>query len=358
MNDQQQTVREAAILIASLEQNLANKLLGKLSPNETAQLRLAMARLDEVEPEEQQTLVVQFRLARAAARHPRDTGVVLEGALADQSAAAKPTPAASQERPFRFLSDADPQALVPFLKREHGQIAAVVLSHLPPSQAAEVLAALPAAMQVDVVQRLANLDTADEETLQVVARELETWMGEQRQYGQRRTAGLQAVSGILAAASPTQQQTVVANLRAANEDLASQVTPATRGTPATHSPTTPTERADTATPSAQTNDCEPRTIDFDDLQQFDRERLAALATTAEPEIVVLALAGANQQLTARLLDALAPQQADRIRHQLKELGPIRLSDVEAAQRELIRLAVTLDDHRPRGRRTATDSVAA
>ena len=62
MNDQRQTVREAAILIASLEQNLADKLLGRLSSTEAARAaRWPLARLGEVDPDEQQTLVVQFR---------------------------------------------------------------------------------------------------------------------------------------------------------------------------------------------------------------------------------------------------------------------------------------------------------
>lgn len=329
MDDQRQTVREAAILIASLEQHLADKLLGRLSPTEAARLRVALSRLGDVDPDEQQTLVVQFRRARAGVPPPRDTGVILEGALARHSTSPDPAPAASQERPFRFLSDADPLALVPFLKREHGQVAAIVLSHLPPEHAAHVLTALPAAMQVDVVQRLANLDTADEESLQVIARELEAWMDEQRRHGQRRAAGLQAVGGILAAASPTQQQTVVTNLQAANQSLARQVVAATPLAPRPIATSLPAERVH-------------HKIDFDDLSQLDRDRLADLATTAEPEIIVLALAGASDLLTTRLLDTLPRSQSDRIRHQLNQLGPIRLSDVEAAQRELTHLAMTLD----------------
>ena len=52
MDDQRQTVREAAILIASLEQHLADKLLGRLSPTEAARLRVALSRLGDVDPDE------------------------------------------------------------------------------------------------------------------------------------------------------------------------------------------------------------------------------------------------------------------------------------------------------------------
>ena len=93
-------------------------------------------------------------------------------------------------------------------------------------------------------------------------------------------------------------------------------------------------------------------------RSLDRDRLAALAAAAETEIIVLALAGASDLLTTHLLNALPRPQSEQIRHELSQLGPIRLSDVEAAQQELTHLAMTLDTHDRPGRSTLTTTVAA
>jgi flagellar motor switch protein FliG len=346
MDNQRQTIREAALLVASLEQDLADTLLDRFSPTEAARLRQVMARLGDVDPDEQQRLVLQFRRARAGIEPAHDGGVILEGALADAPPTPDPAPESPRERPFCFLSGADPHTLAPFLEREHGQTAAVVLSQLPPEQAAEVLASLPAAKQVDVVRRLASLDTADEESLRVVAHELKAWIDTRQQQGRRRAAGLQAVGGILAAASPAQQRAVVANLNAADGDLARQVTDAAPSTAAQPAEVVPRSAAPT------------RRLDFDDLATLSPARLAALVAAAPTEIVVLALTGASDRMTGRMLDAIPPQQAATLRDRLRERRPIRLRDVEAAQQELADLAVSLETHDPTPRPPQVDPVAA
>ena len=92
--------------------------------------------------------------------------------------------------PFRFLAETSSDALARYLKREHPQTVAVVLSHLTSDRAAEVLALLPAQFQGEVTLRLVHLDDTHPEVLADIERGMQSWMLEQSQALRRRTAGL------------------------------------------------------------------------------------------------------------------------------------------------------------------------
>jgi flagellar motor switch protein FliG len=225
-------------------------------------------------------------------------------------------------RPFRFLAQADCLSLVPYLQKERPQTIALVLSHLPNAQAAQILVSLSAELQVAVIRRLAELDETDEESVRVVVGELELWLDEQERQHQRRRAGLDAVSGILAAASTMDQQSILKNLRDRDRELARKV----NGTQPRSSASPP--------PQLETED----RMAFDQLAELDKDSLMTIIQRAEPELVVLALAGATAPLVRRVLGELPRKQSAALRQKLDHLGPIRLSDVEAAQQELATLA--------------------
>src|SRR5439155_15666280 len=105
----------------------------------------------------------------------------------------------SSRPPFRFLHETEFESLAPFLKREHPQTIAVVISHLPPDRSGEMLAQLPPALQTDVIRRLVDLDETDPRVLAEVERGLESWLSEQVRHRRRRAAGLAAVPAILEA---------------------------------------------------------------------------------------------------------------------------------------------------------------
>lgn len=325
------SMRKAAVLLAGLEPPLAEALLGQLPPAERARLRQESAGLGQIDAEERSRAMADFVRQRNSFRQPARGGVELDPELArrlDRPAGGAGEPAA--ERPFRFLSDADPGALVPFLAKERPQTIAVVLSYLPAEQAALVLARLPAALQVDVIQRLAHLDETDRESLRVVESELLAWMDQEARQRRQHAGGMRAVTGILAAAPATEHDEILANLRQHDRQLAQRIA---AGGP------------DAARPrSAALPD-----LKFDDLAGLDPDSLTRLVRTCEPELVVLALTGASSQMLDRWIENLPRPDADSILRQLNDPGPIRLRDVETAQDELVALARHLQQQGAAGR---------
>lgn len=301
MSNPNKTLRKAAILVAALDARTADQLLEQMSPEQQALVRRLVVELGDVPPGEQQAVIDEFV------------------GLGEPSISMQPYPDAP---PFRFLHRAPGEKLTRILAGEHPQTVALVLSHLPADQAGDVLATLTGALQADVIRRLVELDEADPETLREVERGLQSRIFENTRYEQRRRAGVQAVTGILAAADPRVKRNILTNLAAHDHELAEQFT--------------------------------RQVFEFVDLVHANDAALGEVLQTANADIVMLAFADASPALLDRMLGLLPSSDAKLLRKSLDTLGPTRLSDVAEAQRELARLARRLEARGrltlPRGRR--------
>ena len=168
------TLRKAAILIASLDETTARRLLNQMGPTQAARVRDAVAALDQINPIEQEQVISEFFRHNPPSAAPIERGVELAGSLSRHSQAddheddhdhdtnnrgdddhvghgmddatytAIPSIGSAvagepANKPFRFLHGAKAEIVTPYLEREHPQTIAVVLSHLPAEKAADVL---------------------------------------------------------------------------------------------------------------------------------------------------------------------------------------------------------------------------
>ena len=375
------SIRKAAVLIHSLDADSAARLLAQLGPGEARALREAMRSLGTVEDEELSCVTAE--LQRQPKRTPSSSeqgtaAVVLElseevaagskssvnfspraespfnSQLADlrQLAACAQTPVT----PFGSLIATDSQALVRFLEPEHPQTVAVVLSYLPAEKAAEALSGLPEERQAEVVQRLSELGDTDVDSLRVLEHSLEMWLADQRREQLRRADRMSIVGSILAATQESTRQTILLRLQSRHSGLAHQIAarmakPALKNdfgrsdrTDADRKPHRHTHTAIEAYRSERirtSNDrqgivkAEPSTeaaFEFDDLVELSNEDLAKLLRATDSRVLYCAFAGAGEPLLERISGALPRRERNEFRRQLRSLGPIRLLDIEAAQR--------------------------
>ena len=172
-----------------------------------------------------------------------------------------------------------------------------------------MLAQLPSSLQVEVVRRLADLDQADPHVLEDVEHGLQNWLSDQARHRQRRAQGLAAVSAILDAAPADARRRIMTNLSRADRPLAGKLR-------ANH-------------------------YRFADLMQFDDAALMAVLRAADPELIVLALAGATVEFVERIRRRLPAEPSRALTKALAHLGPTRLADVEEAQQALADLATEI-----------------
>jgi flagellar motor switch protein FliG len=324
MSPSHRNVRKAAILLASLNQEHVDALLRQMSPAQAHVLRQAVESLGEFNAWEQDDVIEEFFRVGPLLPEADAAGIELDAPLPatlSLGSASSGSPLAvaieagrgkASGVPFRFLHEAPPRRLAPFLEREHPQTIALVVSHLPADRAAEILAHLPGNLQIEVARRLVDLEETDPDVLREVERGLEAWLCSQTQ-GERRTAsGVSALANILNAANPQARQHILANLARHDRQLA--------------------ERLDG--PSAAP-------LSFGDLECLDSACLAVVLHHADNEVLVLALAGAKPQFADRAIELLGTE-AFAVSQALRNLGPTRMSDVEEAQRQLAEIACQLE----------------
>lgn len=303
-------LRKAAILVASLDSRSADLLLDRMGERQARLVRDAVMELDEIDPAEQQRVIEEFFRVGPLVPGACPPGIELDGQLARRFApAVESHPIESPQKPFRFLRDAEADKLAKILAAEGPQVIALVLSHLMPEQAGNVLVRLGPAMQVDVVRRLIDLEETDPEILRDVERGLETRLFEQIRMQRRRVAGMAAVSGILESSEQRVGMQILQTLAAHDRSLAEKFR---------------TDR-----------------VRFQDLLQMADRSLGELVEAADVELVVLALVGAPPAWIDRFLRHMPEPEARAIRYRLDHFGPIRLSDVEEARNELAKLAERL-----------------
>ncbi len=342
-------MRKAAILVSVLDRATVDKLLEQMGPAQASLVRQALIELDDVNPAEQERIIEEFfRLGPGLpGRRPSgvEVGVELDGRLAerlsrtpsknraDEHSAAKPAKPAKPGAPsFEFLNETESEGLASILVLERPQTIALVLSHMPPQRAGHVLVKLPAMMQAEVVRRLVDLEETDPEILLEVERELQKRLSQQIHMERRRVAGVPAVAGILEASDSEVSSTILNNLAARDRRLAQKFAasaPAGNSRPIQH---TIDERF------SQKSEAEkqyPVRVDFTDLAAMDADTLYVIADAVRPEILVLALLGAPGHLMDRVLRQMPKARSDAIRHEIENIGPVRLGDVEEARRRLV-----------------------
>jgi flagellar motor switch protein FliG len=367
------SLRQAAVLIASLDPPVADQLLEQIGAGKAAKVRTAMAELGEVPASEKQGVIKEF-LRIGPLIPPRDSaGIELDHCLPEKITAATQTrdqvvPTA-EAPPLRFLHEADMDTLTHFLLRERPETIAVVLSHLPAPRSAAVVAGLPRTMQAEVLRRLVELDATDSEIVRRVECELESLLSDPLHKVNERSAGLTAAREILSAISPGERRQLLAELSGCDAELAEKlrrIASRLPGAPATNPADRSHARADFGlvqpAPIAAACDARPDAlsdssaratiaaevqpaveIHFNDLADFDNLSLAAILHTADPQVALLALTGAPASLVDRILKQVPPQEAKTLRRKMGQLGPIRLTDVEQAQQYLVDLAAELVD---------------
>jgi flagellar motor switch protein FliG len=358
LNPRQQQLRKVAILITTLDPSLTEQLLADLPASEAAAVRKVAAELIDVDPQERQAVAQAFKqgIASPAVQDaPRLDGVELDASLLARISQDAPEDFPEQETPssrfWHTLSDSDSATLVEMLGAEQPQTIALVLAQLEPARSAELLAKFSPLLQTEVLHRLAELDPADQRSLEVVQAQLAEWISAQRKKRQRMAVGCELVQRILQDTPAEQRAVLVSQLKQRNPSLGDKLSDQNPAAPAWgratkppvklrpprgYSPVAPPLAPRTAPLAAQP--VEQETGDpLSELEALDDRGLLQALRLADRDTVLLALAGASQGLLRRIVQGLPRRSAKEFRQQIRSVGPVRLQDMLTAQRELVRL---------------------
>lgn len=323
-------LRKAAILVASLDRETADRLIAQMPASDAELLFAEVARLGDIDPAEQRTIIDEFFRGSLPAVEGGDT-LELSSTVEQQMAAAEIAPVSQQATVaavpnFDPLRATDAATLAAILADERPQIVALVMAQLLPQQAAEVLNRLTSTMQVEVMRRLADLDEPDAITLCEVERVLSGRIDHAVRAHKRRATGLATLDGILQATEGKASHKLLDNLAQHDRQLATRLR----------------REEPLPLPELPRSVSQP-TMTYAEFTRLDDHSLKLVFQAAEREIVLLALAGSTPQFVARVAALVGDTKARQLDRAIESLGPLLLSDLATAQHELARLAGELLD---------------
>ena len=217
----------------------------------------------------------------------------------------------TSSRPIEILDWMDARSIAELISDEHPQIVALVVSYLDAGLGADVLGLLPENIQSEVIRRIATLKTVGPDAL----RELEDVM--QRKFKANTSLRATQVGGIDAAARIMNftQQAMEGRIM---KDIA---------------------KGDKGLMLA----IQESMFVFDTLIMSDDKSLQTLLRSVDTELLIMALKGADEPLQEKLFSCMSKRAAANIQDEMEALGPVRLTEVQAAQKEIINVARRLSD---------------
>lgn len=303
----------AAILLMLLEEDEAAQVLTRLSPDEVQHLGGAMFNVADV-TEGQVNDVFDLFVSQARVRttigfeadsHIRGMMTRALGTDRAENVMARITPVA-RSNALDALKWMDPRTIAHLIEPEHPQIAAIVLAHLDPPIAADVLQLLDEAIQPDLIYRVATLGPVTSEALE----DLENLLLKQTTRVSRGTStkrgGASEAAKIVNNARTSAEQRIIRALAKLDKGLARTI--------------------------------EDEMFIFDNLLAVDDKSLGTLMRSVESEVLVVALKGADPRLRDKILGTMSTRAAQTIQDEMQNRGPIRLAEVQDAQKEILATA--------------------
>ena len=310
--------QKSAILMMLLGEEEASEIIRNLSPKEVQHLGSAMYSVQGLDQDTVNKVLDEFleiikqqtSLGLGSDSYIRNVLTKALGNDKAQSVLGRITPTSSN-RPIEILDWMDARAIAEMVLDEHPQIISLIISYLDPSVGADVMNMLPVDLQADVIRRVATLETVQPDAL----RELEVVM--QQKFAANTSLRASQVGGVKAAAALmnfTQQDTeqrIMKVLGKDDKDLMQAI--------------------------------QENMFLFENLIESDDRSLQTLLRSVETEDIVVAMKGADEALRDKLFACMSSRAAANIMDEMEALGPVRLTEVQDAQKAIINVARRLSD---------------
>lgn len=313
-----QNLKRAAIVMLSLEKPLAAKLLSMLPKDQVERLTQEISLTTDVEAEEQESVIAEFR-EKLDKRTPIERGsldlaseLLKESLGADAATSIVDNVRKSMESvPFGFLQRVKGDDLFNFLSDEHPQTIALILSYLPTNLAADVLGELETDKQLDVVRRIANMEQTNPEIVREVESSLKARMASLFSEESERSGGVPLVAQILNVSDRKTSKGILDALGQDSADLATEI--------------------------------QRLMFVFDDLVKLDKKSIQAVLKEVETSQWALALKGVSEELKQKIFSNLSSRAAENLKEEITMLGPVKSSEVEARQQEIVDVVRRLEN---------------
>lgn len=311
-------VQRAAVLLLSLGEQDAAEVLKHMNAKEVQKLGIAMATISGISRDQVlqvmdsfgQSLDKQTSLGMGADDYVRNVlvqalGEDKAGSLIDRILLGRNTTGLDS------LKWMDPRAIADLVRNEHPQIIAIVLAHLDSDQAADVLKILPERARADVLLRIATLDGIPPNALNELNEIMERQFAGNQNLKSSNIGGVKVAANILNFMDSGQDQIILGGIAQIDAELGTRI--------------------------------QDLMFVFDNLIELEDRELQTLLREVANDRLSLALRGADPKVREKITRNMSQRAAQILLEDMEARGPVRLSDVESAQKEILAIVRRLAD---------------
>ena len=310
-------IDKAAILLMSLPTASAGKVLAQLPPRLIEAISIRIAQLDSVGGSQQEIVIAEFLTSKTSAMHASPGGLerakeLIKAAMGNDGAEMIGNLQQTIEStPFGFVKKVDTQTLLQFIGEEHPQTIALLLSHVPSSYAAEVLAGLGGTKQLEVIRRIATIGRTSPAAVAELERGLEMRLSSMVNQSGSAAGGVESVAGILNVVERSIERTIMESLAKDQPELCEEI--------------------------------RRLMFVFEDIAKLGDRDIQALLKNVETAQWAMALKGASEALQDKVLGNMSSRAASNLKEEMDYLGSVRISEVEGVQQKIVDIVRQLED---------------
>jgi flagellar motor switch protein FliG len=307
----------AAIFLMSLSEKEAAEVMRHMPVSEVQRLGKAIASLKKVSREQADHVLQRFTdnvetEAPIAGRSPKFLKRLLTSSLGEEKAATILDRIVDDEpKGLDSLQLMEAKEIAEIVHREHPQVVAVMLAGLDTAKAAQVIAELPVRMSTDVMTRIARMAEIPQHTIEELNQVMQQRFTQSSGFKVTPMGGIRSAAEILNMVNKEIEHQIIENLTQSNPALCQEI--------------------------------QDNMFVFDNLMKVDDRGIQALVREVTTDILVIALKGADAALQEKIFRNMSKRAGEMLKSDLEAKGPVRLAEVEAAQKEIVTVARRLAD---------------
>jgi flagellar motor switch protein FliG len=307
---------KAAIFLLTLGEDFTSQVFQRLDEEEIKTIGRQMAKVDKIEKEDIAALLEEFKMDAGASDLYLSGNELLEQALKRALNLEKANAILDEIRSdwkltfFQKARKLEPKVLSNFLRNEHPQTIALVLSVLDHGQAAAVLGELHEDIQVEIILRMAELDKVSPEILADLDLVLQDELLSIESMEGQRLGGVQTVAEILNNTERTLEASILEGVEEQRESLADEI--------------------------------RKLMFVFEDLRVLDDRGIMAILKEVSTEDLKVALRTSSGELKNKIFKNMSSRAVEMLKDDMEIMGPVRVKDVEASQQAILRIAKRLE----------------
>jgi flagellar motor switch protein FliG len=311
-------IQKAAVLMLALGEDEAAEVMRFLGPREVQKLGAAMSTMKAIQSEQLESVLQNFmETTEANTSIGLDSDeyirTVLTKALGDDKAAGLLNRILGQRDAsgIESLKWMDSESVADLIRFEHPQIIATILVHLERYHACEILNHFTERLRNDVVLRIATLDGVQPAALRELNEVLTKLLSGNESVKKKPMGGIRTAAEILNFLSGENEASVMSNLRTYDETMAQKIM--------------------------------DEMFVFDNIMEIDDRGIQTILREVQSESLIIALKGSSEEMREKIFRNMSQRAAQMMREDLEAKGPVRLSEVEAQQKEILQVVRRLAD---------------